>query len=260
MPARNHKQWMATPPLKPSEWVDSQIYSDPEIFEEELEKIFKKVWIPVCHESELSNPYDFRTISIAREPVIVVRGPDNQVRAFLNVCPHRGMMIERRPSGSFLDGQPSGNPKHMTCMFHAWQFDMKGNCVYISREEEGYQDRLNKGDEGLRRLRCEVRFGGFVWVSLNDEIKESVEEWAAGCFDCIREAIDTEPLEVFHYHKAIIPTNYKLWHDTNSEFYHDYMHYHNRVTGFNDEYFARKNVAFDNGHVNVNSFEVKYDE
>ena len=260
MPARNHKQWMATPPLKPSEWVDSRIYSDPEIFEEELENIFKKVWIPVCHESELPNPYDFRTISIAREPVIVVRGPDNQVRAFLNVCPHRGMMIERRPSGSFLDGQPSGNPKHMTCMFHAWQFDMKGNCVYISREEEGYQDRLNKGDEGLRRLRCEVRFGGFVWVSLNDEIKESVEEWAAGCFDCIRGAIDTEPLEVFHYHKAIIPTNYKLWHDTNSEFYHDYMHYHNRVTGFNDEYFARKNVAFDNGHVNVNSFEVKYDE
>ena len=108
------------------------------------------------------------------------------------------MMIERRPSGSFLDGQPSGNPKHMTCMFPAWQFDMKGTCVYISREEEGYQDRLNKGDEGLRRLRCEVRFGGFVWVSLNDEIKESVEEWAAGCFDCIREAIDTEPLEVFH--------------------------------------------------------------
>ena len=82
MPARNHKQWMATPPLKPSEWVDSRIYSDPEIFEEELEKIFKKVWIPVCHESELSNPYDLRTISIAREPVIVVRGPDNQVRAF----------------------------------------------------------------------------------------------------------------------------------------------------------------------------------
>jgi len=260
MPARNHRQWTSPPPLKANEWVDSRIYSDQEIFDEEQEKIFKKCWIPVCHESELSEAYDFRTMSIAQEPIIVVRGADKEVRAFLNVCPHRGMMIERRPSGSFLEGSPSGNPKHMTCMFHAWQFDMKGNCAYISRGEEGYQDRLTKEDVGLRRLRCEVRFGGFIWVTLDDQIKTSVEDWAAGSIDCIREAIDTEPLEVFHYHKAVIGCNYKLWHDTNCEFYHDYMHYHNRITGFNDEYFARKNIGFPNGHVNVSSFEVKYEE
>ena len=106
MPARNHKQWTSPPSLKAGEWVDSRIYSDPDIFEEEQEKIFKKVWIPVCHESELPEPYDFRTVSIAREPIIVVRGPDNEVRAFLNVCPHRGMMIERRPAGSFA---PAGS-------------------------------------------------------------------------------------------------------------------------------------------------------
>ncbi len=260
MPARNHKQWMADPNLPQGEWVDSRIYSDPEIYEEELEKIFKKTWIPVCHESELSEPYDFRTTTIAHEPIVITRGPDNTVRAFLNVCPHRGMMIERRPSGSFLEGQPSGNPKRMTCMFHAWQFDMKGNCVYISREKEGYQDRICKEDTGLRRLRCEVAMGGFVWVCLDDKPESSLEEWAGKPFECIRESIDAEPLEVFHYHKAIINTNYKLWHDTNSEFYHDFMHYHNRVTGFNDEYFARKNIGFEHGHVNVTSFEVNYDE
>ena len=98
MAAKNHRQWLAEPSLKPNEWVDSRIYSDPQIFEEELEKIFKKTWIPVCHESELPNAYDFRSVSIAREPVIVCRGPDNEIRAFLNVCPHRGMIIERRPS------------------------------------------------------------------------------------------------------------------------------------------------------------------
>ena len=259
MPARNHEQWTAQPKLKAGEWVDSRIYSDPEIFNEELEKIWKKVWIPVCHESELANPYDFRTVTVAKEPVIVVRGKDNQVRAFLNVCPHRGNMIERRPAGSFAEGTPSGNPKHMTCMFHAWQFDMKGNCVYISREEEGYQDRLTKQDVGLRRLRCEVYFGGFVWVCLDDKMSMSVAEWGAGAFDCLQQSLDAEPLEVFHYHKSIIPGNYKLWHDTNSEFYHDYLHYHNRVTGFNDEYFARPNTGFDNGHVTVGTFEVKYE-
>ncbi len=259
MPSRNAVEWAATPTLKPDEWVDSRIYTDEAIFEEELQRIWKKVWLPMCHESEMPEPYDFRTFTIAREPIIAVRGPDNKIRAFLNVCPHRGMMIERRPSGSFKEAQASGNAKHMTCMFHSWQFDMKGNCVDITRHKEGYQDRLDKKSQGLRELRCEVEFGGFVWVSLNDDNPHSVREWAAGSMDCIDSAISTEPLEVFHYHKAIIGCNYKLWHDTNSEFYHDYMHYHNRVTGFNDAYFARKNMHFDNGHVVVGTFEVKYE-
>ncbi|WP_395665561.1 aromatic ring-hydroxylating dioxygenase subunit alpha [Methylocella sp.] len=260
MSAKTRQQWNAAPPLARGEWVDSRIYSDRGIFEDELERIFKHAWIPVCHESEIPEPYDFRTASIAREPIVVARGPDNVVRAFLNVCPHRGMMIERRPSGSFLEGSPSGNSKRMTCMFHAWQYDMKGNCVYISREKEGYQDRLRKEDIGLRRLRCEVKFGGFVWVNLDDQPALSLEEWAGEPFACLRKSIDAEPLEVFHYHKAIIDTNYKLWHDTNSEFYHDYMHYHNRVTGFNDAYFARKNDAFAHGHVTVGTFEVNYEQ
>ena len=49
MAAKNHRQWLADPTLKRSEWVNSQIYSDPKIFEEELDKIFKKTWVPVCH-------------------------------------------------------------------------------------------------------------------------------------------------------------------------------------------------------------------
>ncbi len=261
MPSRNAVQWTQVPKgFEMGEWVDSRIYTDADIFEEELDKIWKKVWLPVCHESELPEPYDFRTMTIAREPVIVVRGPDKKVRAFLNVCPHRGMMIERRPSGSFKEGSPSGNPKHMTCMFHAWQFDMKGNCAYISREKEGYQDRIKKEEVGLRELKCEVYFGGFVWVTLNDGINQTVEEWAGQALECLKVPVNAEPLQVFHYHKAILPTNYKLWHDTNCEFYHDYMHYHNRITGFNDAYFARKNSGFAHGHVTVGTFEVQYDK
>ena len=70
MAAKNHRQWMADPILQPNEWVDSRIYSDPQIFEEELAKIFRKTWIPVCHESELPNAYGIiapvRTIVLSR--------------------------------------------------------------------------------------------------------------------------------------------------------------------------------------------------
>ena len=121
--------------------------------------IFRNVWVPVCHESELPEPYDFRTASIGSENIIICRAPDGKINALLNVCPHRGMLIERRPQGSFLEGQASGNPKRITCMFHAWQFDMRGNCVYVAREKEGYQERFSKDDEMLlwRAVVCYVK-------------------------------------------------------------------------------------------------------
>ena len=178
-------------------------------FIEEQSRIFKNTWVPVCHESELPDPYDFRTSSIGNENVIICRAPDGKVNALLNVCPHRGMLIERRPQGSFLEGQASGNPKRITCMFHAWQFDMRGNCVYVAREKEGYQDRFCKDDAGLRRLRCEVNYGGFVWVNMNDQPAVFLEEWAGAAFSAIAPQICSEPLEVVHYHKEVVDTGYQ---------------------------------------------------
>ena len=208
MPPRNHKNWLAQPNV---ESISSTAYNSPEIFEQEEELIFKKVWVPMCHISEMYDLGNFRTTQIAGVNVIAIN-EGNSVKAYLNNNPAMTT--------------PSGTVMH-------------------------YQ-----GTE----LHCEVKHGGMVWVTLNPNPDMDVEQWTAGAFDCIADAIDTEELEVFHYHKAIIPTNYKLWHDTNSEFYHDFMHYFNRVTGFNDEYFARKNIAFDNGHVNVSSFTVNYTE
>ena len=178
-------------------------------FIEEQSRIFKNAWVPVCHESELPDPYDFRTSSIGNENIIICRSPDGKVNALLNVCPHRGMLIERRPQGSFLEGQASGNPKRITCMFHAWQFDLRGNCVYVAREKEGYQDRFCKDDAGLRRLRCEVNYGGFVWVNMNDQPAISLEEWAGAAFSAIEAQICSEPLEVVHYHKEFVDTGYQ---------------------------------------------------
>ena len=178
-------------------------------FIEEQKRIFKNSWVPVCHESELPEPYDFRTSSIGNENIIICRAPDGKINALLNVCPHRGMLIERRPQGSFLEGQASGNPKRITCMFHAWQFDMRGNCVYVAREKEGYQDRFCKDDAGLRRLRCEVNFGGFVWVNMNDQPAVFLEEWAGAAFSSIQSQISSEALEVVHYHKEVVETGYR---------------------------------------------------
>jgi len=213
MPPRNHKNWLAKPKVQA---ISSKCYNNQVIFDMEIEQIFSKVWIPMCHISEMRNKGDFRTTQIANKRVIAINVDGNNVQAYYNT----NDIDIRKPSGTYT-----------------WDF--------ATTEKP---------------LHCEVKHGGMIWVTLDPNPTKSVEEWTAGAFDCIADAIDTEELEVFHYHKAVIPTNYKLWHDTNSEFYHDFMHYFNRVTGFNDEYFARKNIAFDNGHVNVSSFTVNYTE
>jgi methanesulfonate monooxygenase large subunit len=207
MPARNHKKWLEKPQV---DYISSECYSSKKLYEQELEHIFSKVWIPMCHTSELPNKEDFRAIEIAFKKVVAVNH-GNEIKVYLN--PYLNVT-----TGTGIN------------------------------------------TEGLIELHSGVQHGGMVWVTLNDNPTQSITEWTDGAFDCIADAIDTEELEVFHYHKAIIDTNYKLWHDTNSEFYHDYMHYHNRVTGFNEEYFARENIPFKNGHVNVSSFTVKYEE
>ena len=208
MPPRNHNNWTKTPKV---EYISSECYNNHEIYLREQEDIFSKVWVPMCHISEMYNAGDFRTTQIAGQRV-VAWNTGNVVKAYL------GENI----------------------------YSVAGNMT--SNETVG------------KELHCEVYHGGMVWVTLDSNPTQSVDEWTAGSFDCIADAIDTEEMEVFHYHKAVIDTNYKLWHDTNSEFYHDFMHYFNRVSGFNDEYFARKNIPFENGHVNVISFTVNYEE
>ena len=162
MAPRNHKDWTKKPKV---EYINSLIYSDHSLYEQEQENIFSKVWVPMCHISEMYNKGNFRTTQIAGVNVIAWNTGDG-VKAYKN-------HTINKPSGTLA-------------------------VPMVSLEPE---------------LHCEVKHGGMVWVTLDPNPTQSVDEWTAGAFDCIADAIDTEEMEVFHYHKAVIDTNYKLWHD-----------------------------------------------
>ncbi len=249
--SRSAVQWATKPPLPPTHYVDPIIYTNRQIFEEEKEKIFARSWVIACHESEVPEKYDYRTYTHPSDRnLFVVRGDDSKIRAFYNVCPHRGNTILYNPAG---------NAKHLICIFHAFAFDAKGNCVDIPREKAGYQDRLCKADFGLREVRTEVGFGGFVYVNLSDDTP-SLEDFIGHALDGMLPSLEAEPLDVFSFHRATVDTNFKLWHDTNSEFYHDYMHYHNRQTSMLQAgYFDRRYTAFPNGHAQVGDQVVNYE-
>jgi methanesulfonate monooxygenase large subunit len=249
--ARNAAEWGRTPPLPATHYVDPLIYTSAEILVEERAKLFARSWLIACHESELAQRYDYRTYRHpAEKNLVIVRGDDDVVRAFYNVCSHRGNTIVYNPAG---------NAKHLLCIFHTFAFDCRGACVAIPREKAGYQDRLSKTDFGLRAVRTEIGFGGFVYVNL-DDAAAPLGEFIGEALDDMLPSLETEPLEVFSFHRAIVPTNYKLWHDTNSEFYHDYMHYHNRQTSMMQPgYYDRRYTTFPNGHARVGDMVVKYE-
>ncbi|PQZ67682.1 methanesulfonate monooxygenase [Achromobacter sp. MYb9] len=257
--ARDHNQWTGKPDLASNQFVDPRVYTDESIFREEQKNIFDKCWLIACHESELAAPLDYRTYQHpGGHNLIIIRDEDNKIHAFNNICPHRGNLLIYDAAGSIKSPSPAGGPKRITCIFHAWSFDAQGNCVDIPREKDGYQDRVKRCDYSLREFRTEVGYGGFVWVNIDDNA-DPLAQTLNGALDPLEEML-SEPLEIFHYNRAVVDGNFKMWHDTNSELYHDYLHYHNRVTGMlQPGYFDREFRTFKGGHAQVTDMVLKYD-
>lgn len=95
-----------------------QQYVDPQVLKEEKKKIFYKSWIMVGHTSQVEKPGDFFTFDLAGEPIIITHGTDGQLRAFYNICPHRGAKVEQKEHG---------NKKILQCIYHGWTFKLDGN-------------------------------------------------------------------------------------------------------------------------------------
>lgn len=207
------------PDLPETHYLDNRIFTDEVILADEMSDIFAKVWLFVCHESEVPGPGDFRTTSAGGKPIVVVRGEDGEVRAFYNVCRHRAAPVVR---------EESGTANRFQCFYHLWTYGLDGRCTGIAKPE-GYEPvKLDKERLGLVPVRAET-LAGLVFVSLNPDI-EPLEDYLGDIMAPVLAPLGGGPLEVFHFHKAEVKTNWKLWQDNNSERYHALLHPINRKT------------------------------
>jgi len=208
-----------TPNLPETHFLDNRIFTDEGIFEQEQRDIFRKAWLFVCHESEVAAPGDFRTTRAGGRPIVVARAEDGGLRAFYNVCRHRAAPVVR---------EESGNAKGFQCFYHLWTYGLDGRCTGIAKPE-GYEAvGLDRAEMALVPLRLETE-AGLVFVCADPETGP-LADYLGGILDPVREPLSAAPMEVFHFHKAELKANWKLWQDNNSERYHALLHAINRKT------------------------------
>ena len=147
---------------------DTAIYHEPAVYAKEVEAIFKRAWYMVGRVDQIANPGDFFTCDLPtfRLELLVCRDREGVVRAFHNVCPHRGNMVEHR-----AEGHSAGL---FTCRFHGWSFDLAGKCAAV-RDPEGFF-HLDKGTLGLQPVQMGV-WEGFIFVSPVDEPPVSLADY-----------------------------------------------------------------------------------
>lgn len=131
------------------------IYHDPEFFEAEKEAVFRTAWQLVCHVSDLPKPGDYHTLDFLGEAIVSVRGEDEQVRSFHNVCRHRGARL--------LDGVRGHCGRRIACPYHRWTYSLDGRLVGVPHLDQ-YRG-LETREHGLAPLDQEI-FMGFVFVRL----------------------------------------------------------------------------------------------
>jgi phenylpropionate dioxygenase-like ring-hydroxylating dioxygenase large terminal subunit len=132
-----------------------EFYSNENIFTMEMPNIIFNHWICVGHESKLENIGDWFKYDISTESIIIIRGKDNEVRAMHNVCRHRGSRICR---------EKKGNSNILTCPYHAWSFDSKGNLI----SSNNTSPNLDKEQWGLHKVHLQI-INGLILICLGDK-------------------------------------------------------------------------------------------
>jgi p-cumate 2,3-dioxygenase subunit alpha len=145
------------------------VFTDPDILALERRRVFEQCWIYAGHESEIPQPGDFRSRTVAGRPVILVRGSDGQVRVILNTCNHRGALVCL---------QTAGNTKSFQCPYHAWTYSNQGELIGVPGEE-AYSPAFDRRELALAQAPRVESYRGFVFISFNAAI-EGLVDYLAG--------------------------------------------------------------------------------
>src|ERR1700722_6735785 len=188
-------------------------FTSPELAARERDRVFGRVPSIVAHGSEIAEPYDFITVTMPRNNVIVVRQQDRSVRAFVNLCRHRGALLEHADSGSC---------RLFSCGYHRWSYNPDGSLRTVTRDTT-FGD-FDRSSSGLIELPCEERHG-FVWLVDRAGAPIDVAAWLGPEMDGILGSYNIADLIAVRAEGFDEPVNWKIMQDAFLDGYHiQYAH------------------------------------
>ena len=189
---------------KPGYSLDQRFYTDPAIYELELERIIYRHWIFAGHVSQLPKPGDFRVLNVAGESAIIVRGSDGELKAFANVCRHRGSLVCL---------EEAGHVDKFSCPYHGWMYDIDGKLFAARDMPEDFDMEAHS----LKTVSVGVVHGLIFICFANEPLSLDA------CRRDLAEPMamfDFENLKVAAQKTYEIPANWKLSIENYQECYH----------------------------------------
>jgi benzoate/toluate 1,2-dioxygenase alpha subunit len=194
------------------------VYTEPEIFDAEMERIYERSWVYVGHESELPAPGDYKTVVVGTQPLVVSRHEDGQIHCLYNRCRHRGAVVCR---------QERGHSNFFRCRYHNWVYANNGDLIGMA-QSTGYPDDFDRSGYGLVRVARFENYHGLLFANLSADgpsfadhiapVSRYIEYWLGRS--------PTGNVEVsLPPHRYEYPGNWKLQAENGSDGYHgNYVH------------------------------------
>jgi p-cumate 2,3-dioxygenase subunit alpha len=201
-----------TDPVRQSFRVSRRAFADRALLEREQERIFSRCWLYVGHESEIRSANDFLVRRVGQRPVIFTRSSDNVVRAFLNVCAHRGAMVCREKRGS---------ARSFTCIYHGWVYDNRGQLLSIEGAES-FGEKFQTADVNLTAVPHLDSYRGFYFVNF-DRQPQSLHDFLGNAREFIDLSVDmsSDGMEVIGgTQEYSIRADWKLLAENSLDIYH----------------------------------------
>jgi len=192
-------------PAMEAETLPPWCYTSQAFYDREVEAIFKKTWNFLGREDEVPNHGDYMTFDLFGESVMVLRDKDGTVRAFANICRHRGTRL--------LDG--CGNRRSITCPYHSWAYALNGDLIGAGGMEQTVG--FDKGDFGLVPIRLET-WAGFIFVTF-DAATESLADHLGDLPDLVA-SHDLANMVCMRRKEFDLSCNWKIYLENAMEEYH----------------------------------------
>jgi len=187
--------------------ISGERYFSKEFMQKEWDHMWTKVWQIAGIASEIPEPNNFFVYKIGQEEVLVIRQIDKSIKAFYNVCPHRGNILVHVENGS-LDT--------FKCTYHGWEYDT-GGVLKNLQDPEDFEGGNPCGKVKLKEIHCEVALG-FVWINLADK-PQKFEEALNPLLDHMKPYQPERYIRVLNL-TCVVDCNWKIIHDNFNESYH----------------------------------------